>query len=123
VVILLIGIGVLILAVYIVAVVQDTREQTRFISAQLAHLIRQFTHEGRQPEETVLEKLNEMKESLDEVKESMDNMAADLSDHFTEKGTRVGPYEIISAIGAGGMGEVYRARDTTVPPLVVVCRG
>ena len=26
-------------------------------------------------------------------------------------GTRVGPYEIISAIGAGGMGEVYRARD------------
>ena len=27
-------------------------------------------------------------------------------------GTRLGPYEIISAIGAGGMGEVYRARDT-----------
>jgi serine/threonine-protein kinase len=27
-------------------------------------------------------------------------------------GTRVGPYEIVSAIGAGGMGEVYRARDT-----------
>jgi serine/threonine protein kinase len=27
-------------------------------------------------------------------------------------GTRVGPCEIISAIGAGGMGEVYRARDT-----------
>ena len=26
-------------------------------------------------------------------------------------GTRLGPYEIISAIGAGGMGEVYRARD------------
>ena len=27
-------------------------------------------------------------------------------------GTRVGPYEIVSALSAGGMGEVYRARDT-----------
>src|SRR5215831_3955219 len=27
-------------------------------------------------------------------------------------GVRLGPYEIVDAIGAGGMGEVYRARDT-----------
>ncbi|MEO5762298.1 MAG: hypothetical protein ABIR28_08300 [Vicinamibacteria bacterium] len=27
-------------------------------------------------------------------------------------GSRLGPHQIISAIGAGGMGEVFRARDT-----------
>src|SRR5687768_1478025 len=35
-------------------------------------------------------------------------------------GTRMGPYEVESAIGAGGMGEVYKARDTRLERSVAI---
>ena len=35
-------------------------------------------------------------------------------------GTKLGPYEIVSSIGAGGMGEVYKARDTRLDRIVAV---
>jgi serine/threonine protein kinase/Tol biopolymer transport system component len=35
-------------------------------------------------------------------------------------GARLGPYEIVAPIGAGGMGEVYRARDTRLDRIVAV---
>src|ERR1700693_3650657 len=35
-------------------------------------------------------------------------------------GRRLGPHEILSAIGAGGMGEVYRARDTRLDRIVAI---
>src|SRR5919108_959210 len=37
-----------------------------------------------------------------------------------EPGARVGPYEIIAPVGAGGMGEIYRARDTRLDRTVAV---
>ena len=37
-----------------------------------------------------------------------------------QSGTRLGPYEIVAPIGAGGMGEVYRARDTRLERTVAV---
>jgi serine/threonine protein kinase len=35
-------------------------------------------------------------------------------------GSRLGPYEVIAAAGAGGIGEVYRARDTRLDRTVAI---
>src|SRR5262245_31905615 len=35
-------------------------------------------------------------------------------------GARLGPYEIVSPIGAGGMGEVYKAKDTRLDRIVAI---
>jgi serine/threonine protein kinase len=35
-------------------------------------------------------------------------------------GTRLGPYDIQSLLGAGGMGEVYRARDSRLDRIVAI---
>src|SRR5262249_9409647 len=35
-------------------------------------------------------------------------------------GRRLGPYEIVSPLGAGGMGEVWRARDSRLAPSVAL---
>src|SRR6266540_1059584 len=37
-------------------------------------------------------------------------------------GTRLGPYELVSPIGAGGMGVVWKARDTRLDRVVAVKR-
>jgi serine/threonine protein kinase len=35
-------------------------------------------------------------------------------------GTKLGPYEIVGPLGAGGMGEVYRAKDTRLDRTVAI---
>lgn len=37
-----------------------------------------------------------------------------------EAGKRLGPYEVLAPLGAGGMGEVYRARDTRLSREVAI---
>lgn len=61
--------------------------------------------------------LQEVKSLLGHVREAKGFLEEPAAEAVTQKvthlrGTRLGPYEISDLIGAGGMGEVYRARDT-----------
>jgi len=47
-------------------------------------------------------------------------LAAERSANHLSSGTRLGPHEIVRLVGAGGMGEVYEARDTRLDRVVAV---
>ena len=52
--------------------------------------------------------------------ESPAQLYEDVSPPRTLEGARIGPYEIATLIGAGGMGDVYKARDTRLDRTVAV---
>lgn len=60
-----------------------------------------------------------MRKRLDSSRLGADERASS-SNHVVPSGSRLGLYEILSILGAGGMGEVYRARDSRPDRLVAV---
>ena len=65
-----------------------------------------------------------MKVPVENTSPSLDHRRSQLALAHQEMtlipGARLGPYEILAAIGAGGMGEVYKARDTRLDRIVAV---
>jgi len=48
------------------------------------------------------------------------NWAGKIKQMTLAAGSKLGPYEIVAPLGAGGMGEVYRARDTRLERTVAI---
>jgi serine/threonine protein kinase/Tol biopolymer transport system component len=70
---------------------------------------------------------NKVMKMLDEIEAATDSNLSgpaypkDTAAHpLLDRGSRLGPYEIISLLGAGGMGEVYLARDTRLDRTVAI---
>jgi serine/threonine protein kinase len=54
------------------------------------------------------------------IEEALDGLSRDASPLRLSAGDRLGPYEIAGSLGAGGMGEVYRAKDLRLGRTVAI---